>query len=397
MKRLTTFLFLILFALTLQGQTIITGPEQYGGELVINGDFAVSTGWTFNDDWSYDAVNFEADYTDGVQSYFDRSITITAGITYQVSYTIKNYSAGTGYIWFTNQTGSGLFSVSWWTITANGVFTANYVALESATSLKVYAHSLSVNYSVDDISIKAVTKEAGYVLRGYDSQQPLNIETSCEGWYDGRDDQSFTLDGTSVDQWDDKSGNDRHVLNGNADATRPTYDINTGRVTFVAANSQFLQSAAFGAALSQPNTIFVVYKITGSASDFEIIFDGFDTENFFGILSAQFFIKGGTILDDGTSNTNDNIHTALFNGASGEYWINGISVGSGNTGANSLTGITLGAHNGLGINADCEIMEVIVYNDEISDVDRDKLTGYLSNKWDISATTTFKGYILRQE
>ena len=162
MKKL---IFLLLFIPTLlAGQIVLLGDEQYGSELVINGDFAVSTGWTFNDDWSYDAVNLEADYTDGVQSYFDRSITITAGITYQVSYTIKNYSAGTGYIWFTNQTGSGLFSVSWWTITANGVFTANYVALESATSLKVYAHSLSVNYSVDDISIKAVTKEAGFVL-----------------------------------------------------------------------------------------------------------------------------------------------------------------------------------------------------------------------------------------
>ena len=162
MRKLLLLFLLIPFALF--GQTVLLGDEQYGSELVINGDFAVSTGWTFNDDWSYDAVNLEADYTDGVQSYFDRSITITAGITYQVSYTIKNYSAGTGYIWFTNQTGSGLFSVSWWTITANGVFTANYVALESATSLRIYAHSLSVNYSVDDISIKAVTKEAGFVL-----------------------------------------------------------------------------------------------------------------------------------------------------------------------------------------------------------------------------------------
>jgi len=162
MRKLLLLFLLIPFALF--GQTVLLGDEQYGSELVINGDFAVSTGWTFNDDWSYDAVNLEADYTDGAQSYFDRSITITAGITYQVSYTIKNYSAGTGYIWFTNQTGSGLFSVSWWTITANGVFTANYVALESATSLRIYAHTLSVNYSVDDISIKAVTKEAGFVL-----------------------------------------------------------------------------------------------------------------------------------------------------------------------------------------------------------------------------------------
>ena len=177
MKKLI-FLLLFIPAL-LAGQTVLLGDEQYGSELVINGDFAVSTGWTFNDDWSYDAVNLEADYTDGVQSYFDRSITITAGITYQVSYTIKNYSAGTGYIWFTNQTGSGIFSVSWWTITANGVFTANYVALESATSLRVYAHSLSVNYSVDDISIKAVTKEAGFVLT-FEGKVMIFAEFSAE-------------------------------------------------------------------------------------------------------------------------------------------------------------------------------------------------------------------------
>ena len=396
MKRLFTILAIFLFALTLQGQKIITGPEQYGSELVINGDFAVSTGWTFNDDWSYDAVNLEADYTDGVQSYFDRSITITAGITYQVSYTIKNYSAGTGYIWFTNQTGSGLFSVSWWTITANGVFTANYVALESATSLKVYAHSLSVNYSVDDISIKAITKEAGYVLRAYDSQQPLNIETSCEVWLDGKDDQSFTLDGTSVDQWDDKSGNARHVLNTNADATRPTYDINTGRVTFVASNSQFLQSGSF--TLVQPNTIFVVYKITGALNVLGVPFSQITTSrNQFYYNASVFTIYGGAALADGATDANDNIHVGLFNGANSEYWINGVSKVSGNAGVNSMSGITIGSDYALGNSADVEIMEVIVYNASISAVDRDKITGYLSNKWDISATTDFKGYVLYED
>ena len=398
MKKLQTLFLGLLIVCSGFGQTVLLGDEQYGSELVTNGDFAVSTGWTFNDDWSYDAVNFEADYTDGVQSYFDRSITITAGITYQVSYTIKNYSAGTGYIWFTNQTGSGIFSVSWWTITANGVFTANYVALESATSLKVYAHSLSVNYSVDDISIKAVTKEAGFVLRAYDSQQPLNIETTCEVWLDGRDDMSFTLDGTSVDQWDDKSGNNRHVLNGNADATRPTYDINTGRVTFVAGNSQFLQSAAFGAALTQPNTVFVVAKYLVTTGT-PVIFDNIPADPVtIYIGSGNFRIFADVELVNGTANTNDNIHTALFNGVTSEYWINGISGASGNVGAQNLDGITLGAaRGGAGNFADCEIMEVIVYNASISAVDRDKITGYLSNKWDISATTDFKGYVLYEE
>ena len=227
MKKLI-FLLLFIPAL-LAGQTVLLGDEQYGSELVINGDFAVSTGWTFNDDWSYDAVNLEADYTDGVQSYFDRSITITAGITYQVSYTIKNYSAGTGYIWFTNQTGSGLFSVSWWTITANGVFTANYVALESATSLKVYAHSLSVNYSVDDISIKAVTKEAGFVLT-FEGKvltypaAPYGID-NLKSWYDFTDLNNLTkTTGDSITIINDKSVTANH---GTASGTlRPLYVAN---------------------------------------------------------------------------------------------------------------------------------------------------------------------------
>ena len=69
------------------------------------------------------------------------------------------------------------------------------------------------------------------------------------------------------------SGNARHVLNGNADATRPTYDINTGRVTFISANSTFLQSAAFGSALSQPNTIFIVYKIGEIEKKVDLIYE----------------------------------------------------------------------------------------------------------------------------
>ena len=401
MKKLQTLFLGLLIVCSGFGQTILLGNEQYGSELVINGDFAVSTGWTFNDDWSYDAVNFEADYTDGVQSYFDRSITITAGITYQVSYTIKNYSAGTGYIWFTNQTGSGIFSVSWWTITANGVFTANYVALESATSLKVYAHSLSVNYSVDDISIKAVTKEAGYVLRAYDANILLKTPYDLEAWYEGKSASSFTLDGTSVDRWWDLSGNGNHANNTNDDATRPTYDINTGRVIFVSANSQFLQSAAFGAALTQPNTVFIVYKMTGALNASGKIFDSnSDLAHLIQYETSLFQAYDGVVLSASATNANDNIHVVEFNNTTSNYWINGVLEGSGNIGieVSGLTGITLGVRgNKASAFSDCEIMEVAVFDDEVSDIWVDKITAHLAYKWGITATTDFKGYILRQD
>ncbi|KKM71055.1 hypothetical protein LCGC14_1434530 [marine sediment metagenome] len=236
------------------------------------------------------------------------------------------------------------------------------------------------------------------VLIAYDANTPLNVTESCEFWFDGYDANSFTLDGTSVDQWDDKSGNDRHVLNGNDNATRPTYNSATGRVTFINANSTFLQSAAFGSALSQPNTIFVVYKITGGLADNEGVFDAVTSiAQLFYFHATVFKIHAGAQLVGPATNTNDNIHVGEFNGLTSNYWINGDLVDAGAIGASALDGITLGARGGLTTYADCEIMEVIGYNAVLTDADRDKITGYLSNKWNITATTDYKGSVLTFE
>ena len=243
---------------------------------------------------------------------------------------------------------------------------------------------------------QTVLTYGGKVLRAYDANQPLNINDPCAFWFDGWDASSFTLDGTSVDQWDDKSGNSRHVLNGNANATRPTYDSNTGRVTFISANSTFLQSAAFGAALTQPNTIFIVYKLTGALISLMFIFDDITGAQVAFYTQGELFKMATNVaLSDGATNANDNIHAGLFNGASSEYWINGISVVSGNAGTKSLSGITLGCQFDLLWFADAEICEVIGYNADISATDRDIITAYLADKWNITATTTHKGYILR--
>ena len=236
------------------------------------------------------------------------------------------------------------------------------------------------------------------VLIAYDANTPLNVTESCEFWFDGYDANSFTLDGTSVDQWDDKSGNDRHVLNGNDNATRPTYNSATGRVTFINANSTFLQSSAFGSALSQPNTIFVVYKITGGLADNEGVFDAVTSiAQLFYFHATVFKIHAGAQLVGLSTNTNNNIHCGEFNGLTSNYWINGDLVDAGAIGASVLDGITLGARGGLSTYADCEIMEVIGYNAVLTDADRDKITGYLSNKWNITATTDYKGSVLTFE
>jgi len=150
-----------------------------------------------------------------------------------------------------------------------------------------------------------------------------------EFWFDGKATDSFTLDGTSVDQWNDLSGNARHVLNAAGDATRPTYDAATGRVTFVQANGTFLQSAAFASALAQPNTVFVVYKLTNIAG-VKIMFDSRETSAaYLALITPNFTAYAGTSQEAGAADTNDNVHVCEFNGATSRYWINGTLVASG--------------------------------------------------------------------
>jgi len=236
------------------------------------------------------------------------------------------------------------------------------------------------------------------VIYAYDANQPLNIDDECKVWLDGKDASTFTLDGTYVDDWEGKGSLNVHVVNTNDDATRPTYDASTGRVAFTAANSTFLQSAAFGSALSQPNTVFIVYKITGGLGDNEAVFDARSTTQQMIYYKDNLFkiYAGSGVINHISTNANDNIHVAEFNGVSGKYWING-AIEEENSGSGSLDGITLGARGGLNYFADAEIMEVIVYNADISDRDRDVLTAYLANKWNITATTENKGYIIRQD
>jgi len=222
---------------------------------------------------------------------------------------------------------------------------------------------------------------AGWTLRV--NPNPLNIVKSCpcEFWFDGQDASTIALNVNRVIQWDDKSGNARHVSNA-VDAQRPTYSAATGRVTFAVANSTYLQSAAFGP-LTQPNTIYVLVNYINNAGD-PVIFDALIAIHVFysPTGAGTFQIHTGAALADGAFNANDNIHTGEFNGAASNYWINGVNVAAGNAGGNALDGITLGTARGLVGNwSSAEIMEVFGYNCSITEAERIKCDNYLINKW----------------
>ena len=223
------------------------------------------------------------------------------------------------------------------------------------------------------------------IALAYDANQPLNIDDECKVWLDGDDASTFTLNGTKVIQWDDKGALGADVSN-DVDATRPTYDINTGRVTFTAANSTFLQSAAFASTLGQPITVFIVAKHSSYATSYTYLFASLSINKpLFNVndLNKWQFFAGVPIVTSTQGNANDNIFTVLFNGVSSALYINGVLDVAGAIGTGVMDGLTLGINYVLSYPSNSEIGEVIIYNADISDVDRDKITGYLANKWGV--------------
>ncbi len=406
MKRLTTFLAIFLFALTLQGQKVLT----YQGDVSLmdegKGIFTPPSteSWVAqgNNTIANDAGALKITYVDNNQgakvflnAAADLSTNLTIGKNYRLRIKAKHNGVGSTKLFLYDGESGGAFSDN--LITDYVWYETTFIALR--TDLCYIRNSLFDAGSIiwiDEWSIQEWYPD-GRIITVHDANLPLKTPFTLSVWYDGKHPSSFTLDGTSVDNWADRSGNGHDAANGNADATRPTYDINTGRVTFIAANSTFLQSAGFGP-LAQPNTIFVVYKITGGLADNEGVFDAITSiAQLFYINASAFKLHAGAQLVGPATNANDNIHVGEFYGLTSNYWINGDLVDAGDIGASVLDGITLGARGGLTTYADCEIMEVLVYDDEVSDVWIDMLTGYLDDKWNIPATTDFKGYIVMHD
>lgn len=226
----------------------------------------------------------------------------------------------------------------------------------------------------------------GWFLRSGIALNPGTIVKSCplEFWFDGADPSTFTLNVNRVIQWRDKSVNLRHVNNA-IDVRRPTYNPVTGRVTFTAALQTYLQctAAAFGVAMVQPNTIYVLYKLTGNLVANRVNFDSAAgaQRNYFAIFGGNFYIGSNLNIIDGATNALDNIHIGEFNGLISNYWINGANVAAGNAGNVSLDGIVLGSIFNLTQFNDLEFMEACGWNCLLTNQEHYNMHNYFVNKW----------------
>lgn len=198
--------------------------------------------------------------------------------------------------------------------------------------------------------------------------------------------------------WTDLTGNADHVSQATA-GDRPTWKdavLNGEPVLRFGVNANYFLQGAFtsGGSCSQPNTIFVVAKMDAS-----IVNDNFTSYLIDGTGSSArqtiykykdptpdvMALYSGTILQGSAPDSDWAIWLALFDGATSQLWIDGVSDASGDAGTDGMGGLTVGMNysdSGLGWVGD--IAEIIIYDAELSDADKNEVGNYLADRYNLS-------------
>ena len=231
----------------------------------------------------------------------------------------------------------------------------------------------------------------------------LPVTNGLAMWYDAGDTSTLTMNGSSVTQWNDKSGNGRNLTNGTFAA--PQYNstgYNNSYPTIMFNGTTTLLSTAPIAPMpvlsanGTDTTIFIVMNRQAKAPNSTAF--GLGTSDNTYVLRDPWAESTSLVLDLGPA-----CRLSQPFGAAGNVI---YSIGrSGNTVAIYSTGTNIGSATGSGTLPTTSqvfsvggsqankgflksgISEFIIYNVALSTVDRQKIEGYLGHKWNLTLSS----------
>ena len=224
---------------------------------------------------------------------------------------------------------------------------------------------------------------------------PAELGADLALWLDAEDTASITLNGSNVSQWNDKSGNNRHVSQGAA-ASQPAYSAtgfnnkptiqHDGVNDFLVANTaaQAIGSQAFtllGAirfptSISLGGYIISLREGGGQSTTRGYMFHGSNT--FSSAWGNPFTSAPSMPVAEGTNNI---LGVQRRTGGVAESFVNGVAAGSITANFPSPFGqMSLGSLVQQGF-TDSWFSEVVISTGTMTTTDRQKLEGYLAHKW----------------
>jgi hypothetical protein len=245
-----------------------------------------------------------------------------------------------------------------------------------------------------------IERDSGEFSSTPDPWTPAQITTSL--WLDAADVSTIILNGSTVSQWNDKSGNSRNVSQANA-SLQPLYTLN-GLNSLNIANFDGSNDVLNGIAMSNffsptSYSAFVVGRARTIVTD---DVNGYPNEAFYGDAGGYvaMYLRSSNLIGaynwDGTNKVATTAYTANtfvigyaeLSGSNIRIRTNG---GSETITATSATQVLTGTIQiGRNWNSDVycldgEIAEVIFTNAALSNTNRQLIEGYLAHKWGMQA------------
>lgn len=221
-------------------------------------------------------------------------------------------------------------------------------------------------------------------------------------WLDASDSNTITLNDSAVSQWNDKSGNGYHCTQATA-SYRPTYVTsaqNGLNAVLLNSNNRYTKSYMQNSTNtiisgSNSRTVFVACK----NADTSVVTYPFSLGTRANLLNGQIFwisswigvhVSGGVIYwSTDLLNQDPSVITVQTNGTNVNQllgWLNGSSLS-----VSSSDDVTLDTQVGYTIGDSTAsltwtgyIMEVLVYDSNLSTSDRESVESYLASKWGIT-------------
>lgn len=221
---------------------------------------------------------------------------------------------------------------------------------------------------------RVLYRAASYATDARSAADSVISALTPAAWY--RNATGVTESGGFASQWDDYSGNGRHLVQG-VGTNQPAYSA--GVLTFDGVDNWMRVSFA----LAQPMTIVAVMKqVTWTGGDY--IMDGASVNEvaaYQNTITPNFMLSAGAPLGN---NGNLAINTygivcLVANGASSSSRVNDTAKVSGSTGTNALTGYTIGAAGNSGSASNIATKEIVIFPSALSDANQSAVITALNN------------------
>jgi hypothetical protein len=226
----------------------------------------------------------------------------------------------------------------------------------------------------------------------YSQFNPIAAVPNCSLWLDAADPSTFTLSGSNVTQWNDKSGNGRNATVFSASPTRGSNSVifngsNQGLQTSLSASD----ATESGFVMVTLNNFSAVNTLLGSANgnggrQFRV-FNTIQTikQGVSNILTTGTNLSNGQSLLSYVSNLSSSTITHFSRGAT---YATGTSVAY-----DALRTTSIGCRFGSTEFLNGDIHEILVFSRALTTFEREQIEGYLAWKWyyqiNLSGTHSF--------